>query len=358
MVLKTYRAPDLQTALARARRELGPNALVMATREEKGSLGIRGVEVTVGVERPARPRGDGDLLRRLARQVALESERREARATTPTSAPAGTSSAPPRDDVHQALDAATQVLIRAGLDADLALRFSRIAEREAGLRPDASDLARATERAMAGLVPLTGLPLEQRCLIVAGPPGVGKTTTAAKLAACARGPVWFATADQERIGAVEQARIFSASLGARFASIESGADLARLLREAPRNATVLVDKPGIGAGDSARMERLGELRDAATDAAMILMMPAGLQRDVAASTLERFDSFEPDCAAFSKIDDGGRIGELVTALLPTRIPLSFTTHGHRVPDDLSVASARGLVSMMLRQKAAPVEVAR
>ncbi|ANM30546.1 hypothetical protein ABI59_14615 [Acidobacteria bacterium Mor1] len=256
------------------------------------------------------------------------------------------------------LDSATQALISSGLDADLALRFSRIAEREAGRRPDATALARATERAMAGIVPLTGIPFDKQCLIVAGPPGVGKTTTAAKLTARARGEIWFASADQERIGAVEQARIFASTLGARFDSIRDGGDLKRLLDEAPDDVTVIVDTPGISAQDNDRLEQLGELRDAAPDASMVVMMPAGMHRDTAVRTLERFDSFEPDCAAFTKVDDGGRVGELVTALLPTRIPLSFTTHGHRVPDDLSVASARGLVSLMLRQSPASLEAAR
>ena len=50
MRLKTYRAHDLATALERARRELGPEAVVLATREERGALGVSGVEVTVGVE--------------------------------------------------------------------------------------------------------------------------------------------------------------------------------------------------------------------------------------------------------------------------------------------------------------------
>ena len=47
MLLKTYRGPDLETALASARAEMGPDALVLGTTEKKSRLGMPVVEVTV-----------------------------------------------------------------------------------------------------------------------------------------------------------------------------------------------------------------------------------------------------------------------------------------------------------------------
>ena len=64
--------------------------------------------------------------------------------------------------------------------------------------------------------------------------------------------------------------------------------------------------------------------------------------------LDRFEIFEPTCVGLSRVDDGSRPGELVTALAEKKRPLAFFTTGHTVPDDLEAASPRGLARLLLR----------
>src|SRR5262245_63515427 len=60
MHLKRYRKPTLKDALRAVREELGPDALVLSTREVtatgvRGLMGRREIEVTAAAERPVRP---------------------------------------------------------------------------------------------------------------------------------------------------------------------------------------------------------------------------------------------------------------------------------------------------------------
>jgi hypothetical protein len=152
MLLKTYRAPDLATALAEARAELGPDALVLATTEVPGRLGLSGIEVTVGAARPAlgAPAGDGDTVRHLAREVERLRSRMDispapsAPAAAPQSAAAGDGRAAPdtpKISTGPALRAAVAALVASGLSDDLAERFARIASRALPAGGDPKGLA-------------------------------------------------------------------------------------------------------------------------------------------------------------------------------------------------------------------------
>ena len=313
MVLKTFQAVDLAAALERAREELGPDALVLATRDVPGPHGLGGVEVTVGAPR---------------------AESRE---------PLTPSTPEPVERVP------SSVLTSSGLTEDLARRFAVAARAEMTSTGD-SGLARG--RAMARLLPFGGLPDRPGVVFVVGPPGCGKTTTVAKLAArrmiSSRGGIVLASADLDRVGGLEQARIFGRHLGVPVAAVETAEDLQRARRRAGTEGTVLVDTAGVGSKDFQRYELLYRLREACPDAELVVLVPAGLHRDEAAGILERFKALYPTRVAFSRVDDAGRIGDLVSAAAPARVPLAFLTTGHRVPGDLAEATPKLLASLLFR----------
>jgi flagellar biosynthesis protein FlhF len=350
MLLKTYTAPDLATALERARAELGPDALVLGTSEKTGRLGLSAVEVTVGAPRAAAPAPDERLPR-------LASEIREQRPEAPparTRQEAGRA-APPTPGAwqpHPRLRASVAALVAAGLSADLARRFARIAGH--GLTDGSAirNVAHAAARGLGELVPFAAAPLDAPCTFVVGPPGSGKTTTVAKLvarAAIGAGDVaFFAQADHERIGAFEQAEIFSRHIGAQLARVGDLDDLRCALRHAGPRGRVVVDTPGVGAQDGERIGELLELRRELPEAAVALLVPAGIHHTEAARILDRFAALRPTCVGFSRVDDGALPGQLVTALASRRVPLGFFTTGPAVPDDLVVASPQGLAALLLR----------
>jgi flagellar biosynthesis protein FlhF len=347
MLLKKYRGPDLASALAKAHAEMGPDALVLDTKEVRASLGLNGIEVTVGARRRRQPGGirGADALRRLALEI------KELRGR-PHQQRQGTN--PPVDDgsTERSIRSTVDQLVAAGLSRDLATRFSLAAERELAGAGGAAGAVRAARRGMEAVLPFAAMPDGARCLFIVGPPGCGKTTTAAKLAGrrvartCA--PVHFATADAERIGAMEQACIFARHLGASLSQVQKPADLLRTLDRIDVNGTVLVDTPGIGSHDGERMESVAALRAAVPEAEVALVLPAGIRSTEASRILRRFRPLKPSCFAISRVDDGGGIGEIVTAAASSTIPLAFFTNGHRVPEDIADASPLALTNMMLR----------
>lgn len=352
MQVKTIRARDLAGALRRARAELGPDALVLDTRTVDGGLGLDAVEITVAVDRPSPAREDvrGEL-ERLGREVRrLQGAAAPAPAPASAPAPAAVRTAAASGAAPRALVEAAERLVGAGLAPDLAERFRRIAERDLGPRPDDRGLARAAAAGIAGLLPFRRLPETGGALFVVGPPGCGKTTTVAKLAARCDDAV-YVQADRERIGANEQARIFTAAMGLRLETVDSAARMRDLVASAAPGARLYVDTCGVGPADDARLDALRRLRDAAPDAGCALLLPAGLHADEAAALCRRFAAVRPTCVAISKVDGARRLGELLTAVEPTGLPLSFTTHGHDVPDDLEPATPGALAALLLRPRA-------
>jgi flagellar biosynthesis protein FlhF len=246
------------------------------------------------------------------------------------------------------LRGASVALVRAGLSKDLAMRFARIAFARGGAQEISESVA---SDALAEIVRLAPVP-RARTLFVVGPPGCGKTTTAAKLAArlsveSGRGVV-LAQADADRIGALEQASIFARHLGLRLTPVRAPRELEALDRDTPASASIVVDTAGVGSFDTDRLALLGELRRALPSAAVALVLPAGLHRDAARRVIERFAEIGPTCAVLSKVDDGARPGELLTALEPTGLPITLLSTGHRVPQDLEDASSARLASLLLR----------
>ncbi len=344
MLLKTYRGPDLATTLKRIRRELGPNALVLGTSEHKKRFGMPVVEVTVAAprDRESARQPDGEV-KALAAEI---HELKSKLGRSPEPAPVDRRR-PSRSSTFCHIT--VERLIAAGLDPDLAERFGRISARDRSTPP-----ADVVTREIANVLDFVPLPLSKRCLFVIGPPGAGKTTTVAKLASrvCRPDrPVVFGVADTERIGSFEQAEIYCRYIGSRARRIEKGDDLHRAIDNVGERGIVLVDTTGIAAGDRTRRQALRLLVNAVSDAEIAVLLPAGLHHVEARRVLDRFSEFRPTCAAWSRIDDSERPGELLSALAGRRIPLSFVTTGHAVPDDLEPASPQSVADLLLRSGA-------
>ncbi|MCQ4159373.1 GTP-binding protein [Roseomonas sp. GC11] len=185
-------------------------------------------------------------------------------------------------------------------------------------------LAGPLEAMLAASFRFGGLPpLGQRPLLLAGPPGAGKTLTVVKLAARrvleGEPPPLLVNADQQRPGAAEQLLGVAEVLGAPLAQAPSPAAALQAIALRPAGGAVLIDTPGVDPFEPEQARALAGLI-AATRPAVVLVLPAGL-----------------DCAEATELARAFRaLG--ATHLLPTRLDAA-----RRLGGVLAAASAGGLV---------------
>jgi flagellar biosynthesis protein FlhF len=327
--LKRFRGPSVRDALRRVRDELGADALVLSTamvpaRGWRGAMGGREVEVTAAIERktPAirppqsagrHPGRDGGasvaaqlvatgLERAIADEVVLSMPARQRRAPSP-----------------------------ARLREALAARLSELA---------------AVAEAYA------------RVEVFVGPPGAGKTTTIAKIAAQerARGGtrLGLVTADAYRVGAVEQLSTYAAILGAPFQVARTPRDLETILARDHR-LPVLVDTAGRPPSDPEARALFDVIRRA-HDVRTHLVMPAGTPPGAARRIVDAYAEARPSRLLLTKLDEAESLSPLVTLLRDWHLPVSYLGTGQRVPDDLRRATAERLADSVLGDVAAAARI--
>jgi flagellar biosynthesis protein FlhF len=328
MQLKRYRSPSVRDALALARAELGPDALVLSTRLVpasglRGWLGARLVEVTAATD---------DL-----------SEDRPA--------PTADRQASPDGAVHTAdgrrwQDGVAARLEAAGLGSALARDVA--AATPAWRRRDVSVVT--LRRAVADRLDRIAGGADDRAPVevFVGPPGAGKTTTVAKIAARERAHggrrLALVAADGFRVGAVEQLRIYAEILGTPFLVARNGQQLEEVLGTLSRPA--LVDT----AGHSAAEGRLGPVLETLAGRPGVrihLVLPATATPRQAERLLDRFLPAAPARVVLTRVDEAESLGPLVTMISARGLRVSYLGTGQRVPDDLTPATGHALAAHVL-----------
>lgn len=231
-----------------------------------------------------------------------------------------------------------------------------------GLRPDLclqlADAAGAEpdpERAWsAALTALTdGLRLDPDGILsggglvaLLGPTGVGKTTTAAKLAARhtqrhGPGQVALITTDVYRIGTFDQLRTFGMILDIPVRLAGDRDELRRALAEFSDRRLVLIDTAGAGRHDGRLTQQL-ELVGDFEQVRRHLVLAANAETAALSATAETFSGARLAGCIFTKLDETVRAGGLLTAAHDLRLPLHYLSDGQRIPEDLHAAD-RGLL---------------
>jgi flagellar biosynthesis protein FlhF len=182
-----------------------------------------------------------------------------------------------------------------------------------------------------------------------GPTGVGKTTTAAKLAArytLRHGPnrVALVTTDTYRIGGQQQLRTFGRILGAPVYLAQDAAELTRVLAALHDTSLVLIDTAGMSQRDVRLTEQLALLHAAQIPVRRYAVLSTTAQRGTLDETLRMFGNVKLDGCILSKLDESASLGEALSVLVQHQLPVAYITDGQRVPEDLQPARANNLVT--------------
>jgi flagellar biosynthesis protein FlhF len=366
MNVKTYRAKTMQEALALVRDELGSKASVLRTREVParglsrlwGSSGLVEVVASDNVSVPSRlptrqpvveplciPSAHAgiDLAaaadeRRLLPGVAITSSNKVDRLATQLLQLARdlVAAEVPQSLVHELVE-------RAGRDAK-----SHELHDLAGMKRHLADLLAAEITVVAPIRVTRG---RQRLVALVGPTGVGKTTTLAKLAAHFRlrenHRVGLVTVDTYRMAAVEQLRSYAEIIDLPLEVVNSPGAMQQAASRMPDVDLVLMDTAGCSPRDTVKIHDLKLLLAAAGADEIHLVLSSVASVASLACSIDGFAPTGVTALLLTKLDEASSLGSLLPILHRGRLPLSYTTHGQAVPDDIAAIDGQALACAIL-----------
>ena len=265
MRLKSYFADTIEEAIGQARREMGPEAMLVNSKRsgtEARHLGI--YEVVCAGEKEARHEdGAGARSRsaavappadRLSQDVTELKQQMERLALTLARSGGGMAGIASDPELSRIFAQLTD----ADLYADLA--YEVVGRMAAPLTPEA---LRTELGLLVNIDSELGCPeCPVRLVAVAGPPGAGKTTTLVKLAlrhgVNSRKRSQILTLDTFRIAAADELQSYAAILGIGCEVLETTAALAQALEEHRDKDLILIDTPGLANGEMDGFEELAQ----------------------------------------------------------------------------------------------------
>ena len=191
-----------------------------------------------------------------------------------------------------------------------------------------------------------------RVLVLAGPTGVGKTTTIAKLAAVhslgtLRRKVRIITVDNYRIGARYQVEKYGEWMNIPVTAADSRDELKTQIALADDADLILVDTIGKSPKDGERIEEMRRLLAARGDeSAVHLTLSAGTKSADLREILSQFMPFDYSSVIITKLDETSRVGNVLSAVGKSGASMSYLTDGQDVPMDIALASPARLLGMI------------
>ena len=373
----------MHEALALVRRELGPDAALLHTREVRNRrwLGLlpgpRQIEVTAscGVNVPSRLAS-----RQHVDQAAAIHGTSSPPAAAARRAPAETKLTQQVQGQLSTLQAMVKDLCRRSkgdgrgdwpeelfrlftdlLDAELGEEVARELVERVRSDPHSEGLDDPVmlKARIAGMIesdirvagPIKVNPGQCRVAALVGPTGVGKTTTIAKLAANFRlkekRRVGLITVDTYRIAAVEQLRTYADIIDLPMLVVSSPREMREAIQRMNNLDLILMDTAGRSPRDEVRIQELRAfLTEAGADEVHLVLSSVAASRTLE-ETAQRFAAVGATAMILTKLDEASGLGNVLPVVRSGGLPLSYLTNGQNVPDDIETADARRLARMIL-----------
>lgn len=322
MRLKTYTAASANEALQLIRDELGDNAVIVSTETDKAAgqtIITAALDDRFEVDEPA-----------AATQSATETVLNE---------------------LSDASATLRQLLSRHGVPPHLSARIVTACNAATD-----TDLAIALERGLREIYRFD--PLDEaigaRPMMLVGPPGVGKTVTAAKIAARATmagtKPLVIAT-DTVRAGAIGQLEAFTNILQLELITARTLEDL-QSATAAARDRAVIIDTAGTNPFDEDAVDAVG-LAAKSIGAEPVLVLAAGGDAVEAAEIASAFADVSCARMIATRIDLTRRLGSLLAAADAGRLAFSDVSITPEIANGLSRLETAMLANLLVGMPAKP-----
>ena len=356
----------MKTVLQMVKEQIGPEAVILATREIRDPLDAApSVEVTAGIgyhpglkesraqagpgskdqspEIPAAPdaaalfQGLEDNLSEI-KELLLDLVHR--------------SSLSEKFKDRKELFHLYQELLEAELDPAIARALvEKVAQEE---KTDGNNLKKVLIRRLVGMIK-TGPPWDRevsngpRRFALVGPSGVGKTTTLAKLAAMARvrrqKKVAIISLDAYRLGAAEQLKTYARIMNLPLRAAQDKEEFRQAVELFDNMDLVFIDTAGRSLANQENLAELAEKFSLVDNLAVFLVLSASTKDRDMAATIRRVRELPVEGLIISKVDETERYGNVINNLIKFKKPVSFLTNGQKVPEDLVTATPERLAEL-------------
>jgi len=355
---KRFQAPNMQEAISRIRKELGEDAVILSTRRLKAGAATL-MEVTAA-------RGDKPEQNEGEKRISIGSngafEHLNGRIDEILALVKEIKGEALRSDIQQLKSALGTVfdllglsnretgymtsiyyrLLANGVSGEMAAML--VDKLRANPTPgNGHDRMKEIEAYLQTSIPVSAdLARGSRAIAFVGPPGVGKTTTMAKLAARyaieEKASVGLITTDTFRIGAAEQLKVFSRITGLPLEVVtgRSGREgLNRTIDKFSDKDVVLIDTPGLSQANNHFAQLSEVLRDQRIRTHLLLSPAVARENSIAAA--RKFTSVNFNSIILTKLDECTRFGSIYDIIDKVGKPLSFITTGQNIMHDIEAA---------------------
>jgi flagellar biosynthesis protein FlhF len=172
-----------------------------------------------------------------------------------------------------------------------------------------------------------------------GSTGVGKTGTAAKIAAQfalkhGRNQVAFITTDGNRAG--DEAKLLSigSALGIPVQVVENYEQIGAALESFAVRKLVIVDAEGISQRNAPMIEKLKTMLNDSERISPYLVLPATAQESIVSETIDAYSDIQIAGAIVTKVDEASSIGPVLSGIIRSKLPIALMGNGQRIPEDL------------------------
>lgn len=342
MNVQSFIAANAREALARIRRELGDDAVVLTTRAHPAGVEILAsasaeLNLQPAEQQHAETTNGSRILKELAHLRSLLQNQLAGFAWSANRR---------RDPIRAAL---LQSLFAAGFGSVLARTLAARLPRNLNLDAAQAWLRQILIRNLMIIPPAEDLLTQGGALALVGPTGAGKTTTLAKLAE--RGVrrygannIALVCGDTYRIGAAMQLGVYAELLGIALHIVKDSDEYATTLSALADKKLILIDTAGFNPQDPRVMQMqaldtLGVRR--------ILVLAANVQGGALEPVMNAYRQGAIACI-LSKWDESPQPGAALDCLIRHRLPLAYIASGQRVPEDLYLPNGAYLIDRALK----------
>ena len=349
MQIKRFEAKNMTEALRLVKKELGTEAVILSARSLKRESGIfgnlkkNGVEITAATDNSlCQPKEKRSFVKRDFNPAINDRFNHKMQIY--------------KDD-ENVISSLNSKLLSQDVNKDIAYKLTEELKKFFSSKGAIDEkttmeiLALIVKNMGAGFRPIKINQGSRKVIALIGPSGVGKTTTAAKLAAVwkfqKKRDVALIKMDDHRIGDVDQIKIFSKIIGVPAEIVSDKNGLKEAIKKLKHKDFVIIDTPALNCKNDLELEKFYKYFEKMKVIEPYLLLSATTKERDFVEISERLNKFEIKRLIFTKVDESSTHGNILTHLIRTKIPVSYFTSGNQIPESIEDASMERLLSLII-----------